>query len=75
MEKIIIYEEKNRNVELSVAIPCYNGKKIGWLCMEGLCNQVDINFDWEIIICEEKHNGMLGIDFFKKYVDRLSKIG
>jgi len=28
MEKIIIYEEKNRNVELSVAIPCYNGKKI-----------------------------------------------
>lgn len=75
MEKIILYEEDNRNIELSVAIPCYNGKKIGWLCMEGLCNQVDINFDWEIVICEEKHSGMLGFDFFKEYIDRLSKVG
>ncbi len=75
MKKIIIHNTDNKDIQLSVAIPCYNGKKIGWLCMEGLCNQTDIDFDWEIVICEEIHDGMLGVGFFKEYVDRLSKIG
>ncbi len=68
----IIHEEKNKNIKLSVALPCYNAIDIGWLCMEGLCNQVDIDFDWEIIICEEHHDKELGKDFFNQYISRLS---
>lgn len=76
MEKKILYENTdNKSIELSIGIPCYNGKKIGWLCMEGLCNQADVDFGWEIIICEENHDNMLGVDFFKQYIDRLSKVG
>jgi hypothetical protein len=75
MIKINKIYETNRNIELSVAIPCYNGKDIAWLCMEGLCNQKNIDFDWEIVICEENHENMIGVDFFYQYIERLSHVG
>lgn len=74
--KIInLFEEKENNIQLSVTLPCYNGKHIGWLCLESLCNQVDVNFDWEIVICEEVHENMLGFEFFKEYISRLKEVG
>ena len=60
---------------MTVAMPCYNGKKIGWLSMESLCRQENVNFHWELIVCEEEHINMLGMDFFNRYKDRLAKVG
>lgn len=50
-----LYNELDSNIELSVALPVYNSKKIAWLCLEGLINQINIDFDWELIIYEEMH--------------------
>jgi hypothetical protein len=59
----------------TVAIPCYNSKKIAWLSMEGLCNQQNINHSWELIICEEIQKNLLGESFFRAYTDRLKSVG
>jgi hypothetical protein len=48
---------------------------IGWLALESLCNQVEVNFNWELIVCEELHDGMLGVEFFEHYVERLKQVG
>ncbi len=73
-EKHVLHNEE-ANIQLSVAIPCYNGNKIAWLCMEGLCNQVNVNFDWEIVVCEELHENVIGKDFFMQYIQRLINVG
>ncbi len=65
----------NENVELTVALPVFNSKDILWIAMEGLCNQKDIDFKWELLICEEKHSNAIGIDFFNQYIDRLKDVG
>lgn len=59
----------------TVALPVYNSKKIAWLALEGLCNQKDIDYKWELIVCEEKHKEQLGSSFFNLYKERLQKIG
>lgn len=59
---------------LTVALPVYNSKQIAWLAMEGLCNQIT-TVDWELIIAEEQHEQMLGLDFFEAYRDRLQEAG
>jgi hypothetical protein len=59
----------------TVAMPCYNAKNIGWLVMEGLSNQVCVDWDWELIVCEEKHEKQLGIEFFKGYIEKLKTVG
>lgn len=41
------------SVKLTVALPLYKAEKIAWLALESLCNQEQVNFDWELIICEE----------------------
>jgi len=71
----ILYNTDKRDIKLSVGIPCYNGNDIAWLCMEGLCNQVNVSFDWEIIICEEIHEKQIGREFFSQYINRLLNIG
>jgi hypothetical protein len=63
------------NIKLTVALPVFNSQKIGWLAMEGLCNQKGINFDWELIIAEEQIDNILGKAFFDSYSDRLKKVG
>lgn len=73
-KKEILNSDSNK-IDLSVAIPAYNGNKIAWLCLEGLCNQINVNFDWEIVICEEEHDNMIGEDFFYQYIDRLYNVG
>ena len=63
------------NIKQTVALPCYNAKNIGWIAMESLCRQDPTSFDWELIICEEPHEKMLGKDFFASYKDRLMEAG
>lgn len=65
----------NNHAAVTVALPCYNAKKIGWLPMESLCNQVNVDFNWELIVCEEPHKDMLGVKFFELYKDRLAANG
>lgn len=62
---------------LTVALPCFNSQKIGWLAMESLCNQKDIDFKWELLIMEEDYPeaNPFGYEEFKKYEKRLKKVG
>lgn len=60
--------------KLSVALPVYNSKNIAWLAMESLCNQIT-TIEWELIIAEDEHDNMLGIDFFESYQERLQEAG
>ena len=70
--EIINYSD---NIKQTVALPCYNAKNIGWIAMESLCRQDPTPFDWELIICEEPHEKMLGEDFFASYANRLLYAG
>jgi len=63
------------NIQASVCVPCYNGKHVAWLAMESYCRQEPVDFDWEIIICEEPHENMIGLAFFRNYLDRLKAKG
>jgi len=35
-------------IEVTVALPPYKAKDIARLCPESFCNQVDVNFEWEL---------------------------
>jgi hypothetical protein len=41
-------------IKLTVALPLYRGKHIAWLAIESLCRQKNINFEWELVVIEEK---------------------
>ena len=57
-------------MKVTVALPVWNSKEIAWLCMESLCNQ-KVDFEWELLVFEEKHPQQLGRDYFKSYQSRL----
>ncbi len=61
-------------MKVSVGLAAYNSKDIAWLAMESMCNQKGIDFEWELIIMEEK-NRCFGEENFAKYCERLAKIG
>jgi len=60
---------------LTVALPVFNSKDIVWLAMESLCRQQSVNFDWELIVCEENTGQYAGESFFKQYEERLNTVG
>jgi len=62
-------------IELTVALPMYRSKEIGWLAFEGLIRQENINFEWEIIVIEEKTEDAFKADNCMKYFECLNKIG
>ncbi len=72
MQELISY---SKHIKQTVALPCYGAKHIGWLTLESLCRQETTPYDWELIVCEEPHDKMLGIDFFYGYVNRLVQAG
>lgn len=61
-------------IELTVALPIWNSPKIAWIAFEGLCQQKDIDFAWELIVMEEQIN-QFGSEKAYEYADRLSKVG
>lgn len=71
----IIVQPMSEIKTLTVALPSFNSKNISWVAMEGLCNQKGIDFQWELIICEEQSVNMTGRDEFLKYTTRLNSIG
>ncbi len=44
---------ETKPIEMTIALPAYNAKKIIWLALESLKNQQYVNFGWELIIWEE----------------------
>lgn len=69
-----IYTSDSHNIELTVALPIYNSKKIAWLALEGLSNQINITFDWELIVYEENHENSIFSDIIDEYIDRLKDL-
>lgn len=61
-------------IQLTVALPIWNSKRIAWAAMEGLCNQKDIDFEWELLIMEEQENEF-GLAEVAKYADKLKAVG
>jgi len=63
-------------IELTVGIPMFRAKYIGWLPMESLIRQEDIDFEWELIIIEELSNSeVFGLDNIMKYKESLKNVG
>ena len=72
---ITIFHDTNSNVELTVGLPIYNNKEISWLSIESLCKQTEIDFDWELIVFEETHDGSSCPMLLLEYKERLIKAG
>lgn len=60
-------------IQLSVALPIWRSKNIAWLALESLANQDIPDFNWELVVCEEKHDQQLGQLFFDEYFPRLKE--
>lgn len=61
--------------ELTVALPMRNSKRISFLAFESLINQRSIDFDWELIVYEERHEGMTDPEKIQEYADKLKEVG
>lgn len=56
------------SIVMTVAMPVLNNSDIIWLPLDGLKNQRDINFSWELIIYEEEG---LSREIIKQYCNKL----
>jgi len=68
-------KEDGNMVEVSVTIPMLQTKYIGWLILESLARQEKIDFEWELIIAEEKKYSPMGWEEISSYKSRLESIG
>lgn len=66
-----LYSKKNARPVLTVALPMYKVNEIAWLCLESLCNQKDVGFEWELLTCEEIHTEQFGHERIQKFITRL----
>ena len=64
----------NNKPVLSFIMPWFRAQYLGWLPLEALCRQINIDFSWELIIIEENLENPFGLDNLKKYIDRLKKV-
>jgi hypothetical protein len=62
-------------IELSVCLPLFRAKYCGWIGLESLARQKNINFEWELIICEETFQEAMGIQNIMAFVPKLRKAG
>lgn len=60
---------------LTVALPMYKSENIGWLPLESLIRQQNVDFEWELIIAEEKTKDRFGKKRVMKYEERLKDSG
>jgi len=63
------------SIEISVGLPMFRSKYIGWLALEGLTRQEDIDFEWEVVIAEETELNAMGYDEIMPYKERLYDAG
>lgn len=69
-----LFKSEISNIVLTVALPVYNSYEICWLSLESLCEQKNIDFDWELIIYEEIHDKSVFPNIIEHYYDRLKKV-
>jgi len=63
-------------VKLSVGLPFFRSKYIGWAALESLCRQQDVDFEWELIVMEEHRDPeALGKAEIESYLPRLQAVG
>lgn len=60
---------------MTVALPMYQSGKIGWLALESLCRQEQIDFEWELIVAEEQIAPLMGREEVDNYWGRLASVG
>jgi uncharacterized protein YjhX (UPF0386 family) len=63
-------------ITASVGLPLFKAKHIVWLALESLSRQKHVNYEWELIVAEEQHNGTYGrVKLLKEYTKKLAKVG
>jgi len=65
----------NGTPKLTVALPVYNGKEVAWIALESLSEQIDIDFEWELIVYEERHEQSVFPELFLEYTEKLKSVG
>ena len=58
----------------TVGLPMFKAERIGFLALESLARQQDIDFSWELIVIEETEEAFTE-SRLRKYEDRLNKVG
>ena len=61
-------------IEVTVGLPMFRSDKIAWLALESLCRQVNIDFEWELIVAEEQEDSF-SAETIKEYIPRLREVG
>lgn len=61
-------------IKLTVALPMFRAKYIGWSALESLIAQTDIDFDWELIIAEEQERLAFGAAAVEEYRPALAAL-
>ena len=64
----------NKKISLSVIMPYFRAGDIGWIPLEALIRQKNIDFYWEIIVIEENFENPFGLKNFIKYFSRLKEV-
>ncbi len=62
-------------IRLTVIMPLFRAKYIGWLPFESLVLQKGIDFKWELLIAEEVKDEPFGAEKILKYKQRLENVG
>ena len=62
-------------IEMTICLPLFRAKYIAWLALESLCRQKNIDFKWELIICEEIFDEEFGEEQINTYKERLKNVG
>lgn len=65
---------KQSGIRVTVGLPMYRARKIGFLALESLARQEDVNFAWELIVIEEKEEAM-GEATIREFESRLKTAG
>jgi len=61
-------------IKLTVALPMFRAKYCGWIALESLIRQEDIDFNWELIVAEELKHGAFTRARLFEYRERLKKV-
>jgi len=61
-------------IEITVGLPMYRTKYIGWLALESLCRQ-QVDAEWELLIAEEQDSLCMGREAVDEFSERLKEAG
>lgn len=62
-------------IKLSMGLPFFRSKYIGWAALESLCRQEAVDFEWELIVLEEHKDEAMGEKEILSYTSRLQDVG